>query len=93
MIDPWPATIRGSPLHKRSSGALFLSVYVFLYVIVFRGRGARRHGRGGGYKRLLSSERDGGGKGKGRGGGGLEPSEIVRMAQTDGLKMILVLAN
>lgn len=28
-----------------------------------------------------------------RGGGGLEPSEIVRMAQTDGLKMILVLAN
>ena len=65
MIDPWPATIRGSPLHKRSSGALFLSVYVFLYVIVFRGRGARRHGRGGGYKRLLSSERDGGGKGKG----------------------------
>ena len=57
--------------------------------------GEVRAGTAGGADINVSCRRrgTGGGKGKGRGGGGLEPSEIVRMAQTDGLKMILVLAN
>ena len=56
--------------------------------------GEVRAGTAGGADINVSCRRRGtGGKGKGRGGGGLEPSEIVRMAQTDGLKMILVLAN